>query len=91
MRAEVLARRGEHAAAEELARRGATMAAQTDALTDHADAQMALAAVLRAAGDEEAAAGAARRALELYGRRTTSRASGGRPRSRATEPATAGR
>ena len=42
------------------------MAAQTDALTDHADAQMARAAVLREAGGEGAAADAARRALELY-------------------------
>ncbi len=65
-RAEVLARRGDHAAAVELARRGTTMAARTDALTDHADAQMALAAVSRAVGDEEAAASAAQRALELY-------------------------
>ena len=42
------------------------MAKATDALTDHADARMALAAVLRAGGDEAAAADQARGALELY-------------------------
>ena len=66
VRAEVLARRGEHDGAEELARRGADLAAQTDALTDHADARMALAAVLRAAGRDGDADGEAQRALELY-------------------------
>ena len=62
----MLARRGEHDGAEELARRGAELAAPTDALADHADARMALAAVLRAAGREDEAASEAQRALELY-------------------------
>lgn len=66
VRAQVLARRGEHGEAERLARRGAQMAAQTDALTDHADARMALAVVLRADGREEEAVSEAQRALELY-------------------------
>ena len=85
VRAEVLARRGEHEAAEELARRGAEMAAQTDALTDHADARMALAAVLRAAGrDDEAAERGAARARALRGEGERGRARGGQRRSPAS-------
>jgi len=50
VRAEALARRGEHAAAIAFARAAVAIAAATDALLDHADARLALAAALRAAG-----------------------------------------
>jgi hypothetical protein len=50
VRAEALARRDEHAAAVELAEAAVAIAAATDALLDHADARLALAAALRAAG-----------------------------------------
>jgi class 3 adenylate cyclase/ketosteroid isomerase-like protein/tetratricopeptide (TPR) repeat protein len=66
VRAQVLARRGEHAAAEELVRQAIGLAEQTDALTDHADARMALASVLRAADREAEAVSEAERALGLY-------------------------
>jgi tetratricopeptide (TPR) repeat protein len=56
VRAEALARRGEHAAAVELARAAVEIAAATDALLDHADARLALAAALRAAGHNDDAA-----------------------------------
>ncbi len=66
VRAEVLARRGEAHEALILARRCTELAEPTDALPDKADALMALAAVELAAGDEEAARAAARRARDLY-------------------------
>ncbi|MDX2170978.1 MAG: nuclear transport factor 2 family protein, partial [Deltaproteobacteria bacterium] len=50
VRAEALARRGEHGEAIGLARAAVELAASTDALLDHADARRALAAALRAAG-----------------------------------------
>ena len=50
VRAEALARRGEHGAAVVLASKAVELAAATDALLDHADARLALAAALRAAG-----------------------------------------
>ena len=50
IRAEALSRRGEHAAAVELAEAAVAIAAATDALLDHADARRTLAAVLRASG-----------------------------------------
>ncbi|RIK95834.1 MAG: hypothetical protein DCC71_22980, partial [Proteobacteria bacterium] len=60
VRAEALARRGEHAEAVALARAAVAIASGTDALLGHADARMALATALRAAGrvaeaDEEEA------------------------------------
>ena len=55
MRAEALARRGEHDDAQRLAREAVALAEPTDALADKADALMALAAVLRAGGDEDGA------------------------------------
>ncbi|MBX3023588.1 AAA family ATPase [bacterium] len=65
-RAEVLARRGEHAAAIELARAAVAIAAATDALLDHADARRVLAAALRAAGRPADAAAEERRAIALW-------------------------
>jgi len=66
VRAEALARRGEHAEALALAHAAVELAAATDDLLDHADARMALAAVLRAAGREVEADGEERRAVELW-------------------------
>src|SRR5207247_3306195 len=47
VRAEALARRGEHASAVQFARAAVDIAAATEALLDHADARRALAAALR--------------------------------------------
>jgi class 3 adenylate cyclase/ketosteroid isomerase-like protein len=66
VRAEALARRGEHAAAIELARAAVEIAAATDALLDHADARMALATVLRAAGRAAEADAEELRAIEIW-------------------------
>jgi len=66
VRAEALARRGEHAEAVELANEAVEMAAATDALLDHADARLALAAALRAAGRGHEAEAEERRAHELW-------------------------
>jgi len=66
VRAEALARRGEHATAVELASRAVEIAAATDALLDHADARTALAVALRAARRGAEADAEERRALELW-------------------------
>ncbi|TML92433.1 MAG: adenylate cyclase, partial [Actinobacteria bacterium] len=66
VRAEALARRGEHAAAVQFARAAVDIAAATDALLDHADARLALAAALRAAGRSHEAAAEEARAIELW-------------------------
>jgi class 3 adenylate cyclase/tetratricopeptide (TPR) repeat protein len=66
VRAEALAKRGEHAEAVELAQAAVAIASATDALLDHADARMALAAALRAAGRGAAADAEERRAIELW-------------------------
>ena len=66
MRAEALAKRGEHAAAVELAQAAVAIASATDALLDHADARLALAAALRAAGRGAEADAEERRAIELW-------------------------
>ncbi len=66
VRAEALARRGEHAAAVEFARTAVEIASATDALLDHADARLALAAALRAAGRGGEADAEERRAHELW-------------------------
>jgi class 3 adenylate cyclase/tetratricopeptide (TPR) repeat protein len=66
VRAEALARRGEHAAAIELARAAVEIAAATDALLDHADARVALAAALRAAGRRAEADAEETRAVGLW-------------------------
>ncbi len=65
-RAEALAKRGDHAAAVALAQAAVTIAAATDALLDHADARVALAAALRAAGRGAEADAEERRAIELW-------------------------
>src|SRR5207247_3818945 len=66
VRAEALARRGEHASAVQLARAAVDIAAATDALLDHAAARLALAAALRAAGRSDEAAAEEARAIELW-------------------------
>src|SRR5262249_38317220 len=66
VRAEALARRGEHASAVELARAAVDIAAATDALIHHADARLALAGALRAAGRNDEAAAEQARAIELW-------------------------
>jgi hypothetical protein len=66
VRAEALARRGEHAAAVQLARAAVDIAAKTDALLDHAGARLALAAALRAAGRTDGAEAEEARAIVLW-------------------------
>jgi hypothetical protein len=66
VRAEALAQRGEQAAAVALANTAVEIAAATDALLDHADARLALAAALRAAGRGSEADAEERRAAELW-------------------------
>jgi len=66
VRAEALARRGEHAAAIELARAAVEIAAATDALLQHANARRALAVALRAAGRSAEADAEDARAIELW-------------------------
>jgi tetratricopeptide (TPR) repeat protein len=65
-RAKVLARRGEHAAAEELARASLDLAGAGDLTPAHADARMDAAEVLELVGRPEEAAGEVRRAIDLY-------------------------
>lgn len=65
-RAEALAVRGEHVLAIELARAAVDIAASTDALLDHADARLALAAALRAAGEHAQGAVQELQAAELW-------------------------
>jgi len=66
VRAEALASRGEHASAIDFARAAVDLAAATDALLDHADACLALAAALRASGERDAADAEEARAIELW-------------------------
>ena len=66
VRAEALARRGEPARAVEFARAAVEIAAGTDALLHHADARLALATALRAAGRSAEADSEERRAVELW-------------------------
>ena len=66
VRAEALAQRGLHDEAVELAQAAVAIAAATDALLDHADARLALAAALRAAGRGGEADAEQRRAIELW-------------------------
>jgi tetratricopeptide (TPR) repeat protein len=65
-RAEALAQRGAHEEAVAMAKAGVEIAAATDALLDHADARMALAAALRAAGRRDEAEAEERRARDLW-------------------------
>jgi class 3 adenylate cyclase/tetratricopeptide (TPR) repeat protein len=66
VRAEALARRGLHRDAIELARAAVDIAAATDALLDHADARLALAVALRAAGRQADADKEDLSALDLW-------------------------
>ncbi len=66
VRAEALAKRGEHTEAIDLARAAVAIAASTDALLDHADARLALAAALRAAGRGAEADAEHRHAIDLW-------------------------
>ncbi|MFN2375302.1 MAG: AAA family ATPase [Candidatus Binatia bacterium] len=66
VRAEALARRGDHAAAIALAEAAVAIAEATDALLDHADARLALAAALRAGGRLDEADAEERRAVDLW-------------------------
>ncbi|MGB5795687.1 MAG: hypothetical protein WBH51_07820 [Mycolicibacter algericus] len=69
LRALLLARRGEHAEARQVAEAAVGLAERTDGLVDHGDACLALATVLNAAGDEVGARAAAERAVDLYERK----------------------
>ncbi|MBX7432011.1 AAA family ATPase [Mycobacterium sp. Y57] len=66
VRAQLLARAGEHGEARRVAEEAVAIAERTDALVDHGDACLALAVVLGAAGDAAGARVAAERALGLY-------------------------
>jgi tetratricopeptide (TPR) repeat protein len=68
-RAKVLARRGEHAEAERLAREAVAIAAETEMLNAHADADADLGEVLMLAGDLHHAAQEFERALSRYERK----------------------
>jgi tetratricopeptide (TPR) repeat protein len=66
VRAKMLARRGEHEAAEELAREGVAYASETDFLIAHGDAYASLAEVLIVQGDSAAAGAALEEAIGVY-------------------------
>ncbi|HTL84705.1 MAG TPA: nuclear transport factor 2 family protein [Acidimicrobiia bacterium] len=66
VRAEALARRGDHEEGVALASAAVAMASSTDALLDHADARVALSVALRAAGQLEAADAERSHAHELW-------------------------
>ena len=67
--ARILADRGHHAEALELARSAVRLAAQTDLLSQHADALLDLAHVLAVAGHRAEAHAAATQALDLHQRK----------------------
>ena len=67
--ARILADRGRHAEAVELASSAVALAAQTDQLSPHADALLDLAQVLAASGRASEAHAAATQALDLYQRK----------------------
>jgi ATP/maltotriose-dependent transcriptional regulator MalT len=66
IQARVLSRRGDHGAAEALAREGAEIMARTDYLDQHGNSLVHLAHVLHAAGTVDEAVAAARQAVALY-------------------------
>ncbi|WP_235632340.1 BTAD domain-containing putative transcriptional regulator [Mycolicibacterium rutilum] len=66
VRAQLLARRGEHDEARRVAEAAVALAERTDALVDHGEACLVLAMVLRADGDIAGAHVAAERALNLF-------------------------
>ena len=69
VRAKVLARRGEHAQAERLAREAVAIGDETDMLDGQGDAYADLAEVLLLAGKPDEAAAALEQALERYERK----------------------
>jgi class 3 adenylate cyclase/ATP/maltotriose-dependent transcriptional regulator MalT len=69
VRARLLARRGELAAADRLSHEAVDLAAQTDWIVDHADTLVARAEVQRAAGERNVAIVTLRDALALYERK----------------------
>ncbi len=69
LRARLLSRRGDHDEARRVAEAAVSLAGRTDALVDHGDACLALATVLKAAGDAVGARAAAERAVDLYERK----------------------
>ncbi len=69
LRAHLLARGGDHAAARQVAEAAVALAERTDALVDHGDACLTLATVLDAAGDASGARSAAEQAVSLYERK----------------------
>ncbi|MFZ1178861.1 MAG: regulator, partial [Mycobacterium sp.] len=69
LRAHLLSRANEHGEARRVAEAAVGLAERTDVLVDHADACMALATVLGAAGDFAGARAAAERAVGLYERK----------------------
>lgn len=69
VRAQLLARAGVHDRAKEVAEEAVSLAAATDALVDHGDACLALATVLRLAGDMAGMRAAAEQAATLYDRK----------------------
>jgi class 3 adenylate cyclase len=69
VRAQLLARRGSHDEARRVAEEAVSVAERTDILVDHGDACLALATVLRIAGDSAGATAAAEQAVGLYERK----------------------
>ena len=69
IQARLLSRRGDHDAAEALAREAVAMIGETDYLDQHGDAIVHLAHVLHAAGKLDEAMAAANEAVELYERK----------------------
>nr|WP_268777978.1 BTAD domain-containing putative transcriptional regulator [Mycolicibacterium komanii] len=69
VRAQLLARAGDHDRAKEVAEEAVSLAAVTDALVDHGDACLALATVLRIAGNKAGTRAAAEQAVALYDRK----------------------
>lgn len=69
VRAQLLARAGDHDRAKEVAEEAVSRAAATDALVDHGDACLALATVLRIAGNNAGMRAAAEQAVALYERK----------------------
>nr|WP_268778108.1 BTAD domain-containing putative transcriptional regulator [Mycolicibacterium malmesburyense] len=69
VRAQLLARADAHDRAKEVAEEAVSLAAATDALVDHGDACLALATVLRSAGNTAGMRAAAEQAVTLYERK----------------------
>ena len=69
VRAKLLARQGVYAGAEALAQAAVQLAARTDLLSHHGDAQLDLAEVFRLAGKPNEADAAVRAGIELYARK----------------------